>query len=205
MLEARSIVFAYRGGGDIFHDLSLEVAPTERVALDAPSGTGKTTLCKVLSGYLCPQRGEVLVDGQSLPKRGICPVQLVSQHPELAFDPRLRLKESLAEAGEIASELLEALDADPAWLKRRPAELSGGELQRLCVVRALTARPRYLVADEISTMLDAVTQARVWSVILEWCASERMGLVLVTHSVALRERLATRIVKLSVDDASRPC
>ncbi len=196
MLEARSITFAYQGSEPVFHDLTLEVSPGERIALDAPSGTGKTTLCKVLAGYLRPQRGEVLVDGSPLPKRGVSPVQLVSQHPELAFDPRLRLGDSLAEAGAVPSDLLEALDADPAWLERRPAELSGGELQRLCVARTLTARPRYLVADEISTMLDAVTQARVWHVILDWCAREHTGLVFVTHSDALRARIATRVVEL---------
>ena len=196
MLEARSITFAYQGGDSVFRDLSLEVSPGERVALDAPSGTGKTTLCKVLGGYLRPQHGEVIVDGKPLPKRGVCPVQLVSQHPELAFDPRLRLGDSLAEAGKVSMDLLEALDADPAWLDRRPAELSGGELQRLCVARTLSARPRFLVADEISTMLDAVTQARVWHVILDWCARERAGLVFVTHSNALRTRIATRVVEL---------
>ncbi len=196
MLEARSLAFAYPGASPVFRDLSLEVAPWERVALEAPSGAGKTTLCRVLAGYLSPQRGEVLVDGEPLPKRGAWAVQLVSQHPELAFDPRLRLEDSLAEAGEVAPALLQALDADPAWLERRPAALSAGELQRLCVARALTARPRYLVADEISTMLDAVTQARVWHVILDWCAREQTGLVFVTHSDALRARIATRVVEL---------
>ncbi len=196
MLEARFLTFAYPGGEAVFRELSLEVAPGERVAFEAPSGAGKTTLCRVLAGYLRPQRGEVLVDGQTLPKRGVCPVQLVSQHPELAFDPRLRLGDSLAEAGEVAPALLQTLDADPAWLERRPAALSAGELQRLCVARALTARPRYLVADEISTMLDAVTQARVWRVILDWCAREQAGLVFVTHSDALRARIAMRVVDL---------
>ena len=197
MLEARGITFGYPGAQPIYRGLSLAVEPGERVELRAPSGFGKTTLCRILAGFEVPQAGEVLVDGAPLPVRGVCPVQMVGQHPELAVDPRLRMRDTLAEAGRIDDELLARLGIRREWLVRYPHELSGGELQRFCIARALTVKPRYLIADEVSTMLDAITQAHIWELLLAELEERGMGLVFVSHSRALAERVATRVVELS--------
>lgn len=211
MLEARGITFAYRGQRPIYEGFSLSVAPGERVALQAPSGYGKTTLCRMLAGYLRPTAGAVLVDGKPLPARGACPVQMVWQHPETAIDPRMRMAATLAEAGvgragmrslddpaltADHARLLRDLGIRDAWLARYPHELSGGELQRFCIARALAAHPSYLVADEISTMLDAVTQAHIWHVLLDEVERCGIGMVFVSHSPALTARIATRAVEL---------
>ena len=211
MLEARGIAFAYPGKAPIYQGLDFSIEPGERVALQAPSGFGKTTLCRMLAGYLQPTAGHILLDGNPLPKRGVCPVQLVWQHPEKAVDPRMRMATMLAEAGvghkrlrslcdEALSqdhrELLGRLGIQDKWLTRFPHELSGGELQRFCIARALATRPRYLIADEISTMLDALTQAQIWHVLLEESAAHNMGVILVSHSPSLTERVATRTVRL---------
>ena len=211
MLEARGITFAYPGKAPIYQGLDFSIEPGERVALQAPSGFGKTTLCRMLAGYLQPTAGQILLDGNPLPKRGICPVQLVWQHPEKAVDPRMRMATMLAEAGvghkrlrslsddalsQTHRELLGRLGIREKWLTRFPHELSGGELQRFCIARALAARPRYLIADEISTMLDALTQAQIWHVLLEESAAQNMGVILVSHSPSLTERVATRTVRL---------
>ena len=211
MLEARGITFAYPGKAPIYQGLDFSIEPGERVALQAPSGFGKTTLCRMLAGYLRPTVGQVLLDGKALPKRGVCPVQLVWQHPEKAVDPRMRMAAMLAEAGvghkrlrslsddalsQTHRELLNRLGIREKWLTRFPHELSGGELQRFCIARALAARPRYLIADEISTMLDALTQAQIWHVLLEESATQNMGVILVSHSPSLTERVATRTVRL---------
>lgn len=198
MLEGRHLSVAF-DGRPVLDDVSLAVAPGERVQLAAPSGTGKTTLCRVLAGYLAPRAGEVLVDGSPLPKRGPCPVQLIGQHPELTLDPRMRMAASLAECGASEEELgrlQELLGIRDAWLSRYPHELSGGELQRFCIARALAANPRYLVADEVSTMLDAVTQAQIWRFLVAETQARGIGLVFVSHSHALTERIATRVVDL---------
>ncbi len=196
MLEGRHITYAPDSKTTVLHDVSLTVAPEERVALVAPSGAGKTTLCRILAGYLRPDSGEVLVDGAPLPRMGRCPVQLISQHPELSLDPRMTVAASLAEAGETDVALLERVGVQRQWMGRYPRELSGGELQRICIARALLAQPRYLVADEMTTSLDAVTQARIWAVVLEELAANGAGLLMVTHSPALTQRLATRVVQL---------
>lgn len=202
MLEGRHITHAPDGKTAVLHDVSLTVAPEERVALVAPSGAGKTTLCRILAGYLQPDSGEVLVDGAPLPRTGRCPVQLIGQHPELALDPRMTVADSLAEAGETDAALLERVGVQQQWMSRYPRELSGGELQRICIARALLARPRYLVADEMTTSLDALTQARIWSAVLEELAVNGTGLLMVTHSPALTRLLATRVVQLG---SRRPC
>lgn len=190
MLEARNITFRYGPRGPLIYDgFSFSVRPGERIHLGAPSGFGKTTLCRLLSGYLRPLSGAVLMDGAPLPSRGACPVQLIGQHPERVLDPRMRMQASLAEAGEVDAGLLARLGIREAWLTRFPHELSGGEMQRFCIARALMARPKYLIADEISTMLDAVTQAQIWQVILEEADAQNMGLVFTTHSRPLAARL----------------
>lgn len=198
MLEARDVSFSYgTGSRAVYEGFSLAIEPQERVALQAPSGFGKTTLCRILSGYLRPQSGSVLVDGSPLPKKGICPVQLIGQHPERMIDPRQRMKGVLSEAGDVSDELLELLGIQARWLSRFPHELSGGELQRFCIARALAARPRYIVADEISTMLDAVTQVQIWNALREVTSARGIGIVFVSHSPALTDIIATRTVKLS--------
>ena len=196
MLEARDVSFAYKKGREIYCGINLSVAPDERVALQAPSGFGKTTLCQILSGYLQPSAGQVLVDGEPLPKRGVCPVQLIWQHPEKVLDPRMRMRDSLAEAGAADPRIIEALGIQRRWMDRFPHELSGGEMQRFCIARALTARPKYLIADEISTMLDAVTQAQLWDFLVRETSEQGIGMVLVSHSPELTARVATRVVQL---------
>ena len=198
MLEARGITYAHPGAREpLYRGFDLAVGPDERVALSAPSGFGKTTLCRLLAGYKRPQAGEILVDGSPLPRRGACPVQLVLQHPETAVDPRMRMGRTLAEAGDVPQRLLDDLGIQKRWLTRFPHELSGGELQRFCIARALAANPRYLVADEISTMLDAVTQAQIWRFLVAETQARGIGMLFVSHSPALAERVATRTVDLA--------
>ena len=197
MLEARGITYAYPGGArPLYQGFDLAVAPDERVALCAPSGFGKTTLCRLLAGYERSQAGEILLDDAPLPRRGACPVQMIWQHPEAAVDPRMRMGATLAEAGEVPLRLLDDLGIQKRWLSRYPHELSGGELQRFCIARALAANPRYLVADEVSTMLDAVTQAQIWRFLVDETARRGIGVVFVSHSPALTDRVATRVVRL---------
>lgn len=144
--------------------------------------------------------GSVECSGSRKPRgpRGPRPVQLISQHPERAFDPRMRMRDSLGEAGDVdgglARELRNRFGVRNEWLDRLPHELSGGELMRCCLVRALMAHPDVLICDESTAMLDLVTQAELWRVIIELQAHTGFGLVFVSHSGALVRRIATRRV-----------
>ena len=200
-LEARNIYFRYdRKQPWILEDCSVRVDRGECLAISAPSGYGKTTLAMLLSGYIKPVKGEILLDGNALPEKGVCPVQLIHQHPEKAINPRWRLKRVLEESGKIDADVLHAFGIEHEWLDRFPRELSGGELQRFCVARALMSGADYLICDEISTMLDVITQAQIWNVVLEEAPKRNMGLIAVTHNMHLAKKIATRIVDLQNRD-----
>lgn len=197
-LEGKNLTFSYPGEKrPVFEDKSLSIGSGERVALTAPSGFGKTTFCKVLAGYLRPQRGEVLLDGKPLPGRGRCPVQMIWQHPERAVNPRLRMGDTLKDGGRIEERIIRELGIEQDWMNRYPQELSGGELQRFCIARALGEGTQFLIADEISTMLDLITQSQIWDFLLRETRGRKIGLLVVSHSRPLLERLGVREVKLS--------
>lgn len=199
-LEAKNVSFRYsRKQPWVLENCSISVAPGEHLALFAPSGCGKTTLAMLLAGYLEPTAGEVLLDGRHLPRKGICPVQLISQHPEKAINPRWRLSRVLEEGGSLRGDALQAFGIEPAWLDRFPRELSGGELQRFCIARALMSGADYLICDEISTMLDVITQAQIWNVVLQEAKQRNMGIIAVTHNKHLAQRIANRIYDLSAN------
>lgn len=195
-LEAKNVYFRYNNQSWILEDCSLKVERGECLALSAPSGCGKTTLAMLLAGYLKPAKGQILSDGRPLPGKGFCPVQLICQHPEQAVNPRWRLGRVLAESGLYEEDMLDALGIERAWLDRFPRELSGGELQRFCVARALLSGADYLICDEISTMLDVITQAQIWNVVLKEASKRGTGIIAITHNRQLASRIATRTLDL---------
>jgi len=184
-LKAKGINFKYKDDKYILKDIDFTIDSGEVVGLIAPSGFGKTTLAKILAGYEKPQSGTV------------SPVQLIFQHPEKSVNPKWKMDKILKEAFEPSKELLEDMGIKKEWLKRWPSELSGGELQRFCVVRALSQETKFLIADEMTTMLDAITQAQIWNVVLEHVKKYNIGLIVISHEKALVNRICDRIVDLT--------
>ena len=196
-LRAENISFRYNNKSPwILKNVDLTLDAGERVALTGPSGCGKSTLSKILAGYIKPTEGQVLLDGKPLPTRGYSPVQLIYQHPEQAVNPRWKMERTLKECWEPDEELLKEMGIESEWLKRWPSELSGGELQRFCIARVLGPQTRFLVCDEITTMLDVITQAQIWELLLERASERDLGMAVVTHNMALAEKVCSRIVSL---------
>ena len=196
-LKADHISFRYhRKNHWILQDVSLCFEKGERVGIVAPSGYGKSTLAKILAGYETATQGSVTVNDQPLPQKGVCPVQLIYQHPEKAVNPRWKMKKVLEESGPIDYTLLESIGIEKDWLKRYPRELSGGELQRFCVARSLVKGTHFLIADEMSTMLDVITQAQIWNLMLTEVQKRNLGLIMITHNLYLAQRICTRLIHL---------
>jgi peptide/nickel transport system ATP-binding protein len=198
MLSARDVRFRYSPRGPWLLDgASIDVAPSEIVGVRGPSGIGKTTFAKILAGYLKPASGQILVDDFPKTECGPSPIQLVFQHPELTINPYFRVAKALEEAGEEAPTIAKHLGVKDRWLSRFPHELSGGELQRVALARALGPKTRYLIADEPTAMLDAITQAEIWRLLVDIVQERKIGLLAISHDVALLERVSHRIVSLT--------
>jgi peptide/nickel transport system ATP-binding protein len=195
MLEARDLSFRYSPQAPwLFRDFSLTVAPGEIVGLQGASGLGKSTLARIIGGYLEPAAGTIRVDGRPVLPNGFSKVQLLFQHPELAVDPRWKVRDVICEGYQPSAEQMAAFDIEAQWLDRYPCELSGGQLSRVCLVRALGPDAAYLVADEITTMLDALTQARIWKSLLRYSEEHQIGMLVISHDSALLKRLCSRII-----------
>lgn len=198
ILEVKNLSYQYTEKDRvILDDFSFSMTNKERLGLVAPSGVGKTTLCKLIGGYLKPDQGEILLDGKPITEyRGYCPIQMIWQQPEMAVNPRLKMKEALAEGDEVEERVIRGLGIEEDWLNRFPAELSGGEMQRFSIARSLGKRTRFLIADEISTMLDLITQSQIWNFVLKEVKDREIGLIAVSHSQPLLDKICTSQIRL---------
>lgn len=196
MLQIKNISFSYTRESEILKDVNFSVAPGEIVGIFGSSGYGKSTLAKIISGVLKPSSGEVLVDNKPLSSGGYCPIQLIYQHPEKAVNPKWKMKKVISEGWEVSHDIQEKMEIRERWMSRWPQELSGGELQRFCISRALSPDVKYIVADEITTMLDALTQVRIWTNLLNIAKERNVGIIIVTHNMHLAKKLCDRIIDL---------
>ncbi len=197
LLEVKNVSYRYNKISPwILEDVSFTIDSKERVALVAPSGYGKSTLAKIISGYIKPERGEILWDGKPLPKNVYCPIQMIYQHPEESVNPRWKMAKILNEACEVDNNILQEMGIEKSWFNRWPNELSGGELQRFCIARVLGPETKFLVCDEISTMLDVITQAQIWNFLLKISQKNELGMLVVTHNIELANRVCDRIIEL---------
>lgn len=195
-LKVSNINFKYNEDRYILKNIDFSIESGEVVGLVAPSGFGKTTLAKILAGYQSPESGEVVLEGCETKKGGYNPVQLVFQHPEKSVNPKWKMKKIINEAFTPSKELVNAMGIKEEWMNRWPSELSGGELQRFCVLRALSPETKFLIADEMTTMLDAITQAQIWNVVLDYAKKHDIGVVVISHEKALVDKICDRVVDL---------
>ncbi|WP_432050565.1 ABC transporter ATP-binding protein [Verrucosispora sp. NA02020] len=214
LLRAEGLTAAHRGA-TVLHGVDVTLGDAQCLALIGRSGSGKTTLARCLAGLHRPDTGTVTLDGRrlhaSLDRRvppDLAAVQYVFQDPRASFHPyapvlaqvtrpavRLR-RQGPADVLAAARALLDQVGLDRDLVTRRPERLSGGELQRAALVRALLTRPRLLVCDEITSGLDGVNRDRILTLLDELRQAHRLALLVITHDPEVVVRLADRVVVL---------
>ncbi len=189
-LNADNISFKYPASKKyLLKDVSLEFDNKKIMGLIGDSGSGKSTLCKILSGYITNYEGNVRFNGNPLPKKGFNPVQLIYQHPEKVMNPKWKMGDVLKESWDVGDDFLKEFGIQKSWLNRFPHELSGGELQRFSLLRAFNPNTKFLIADEMTTMLDAITQVQILDSVLKIVQKRKMGFLLVSHDMDLVETI----------------
>lgn len=218
LLEARHLHKTFPAVGSrngrtlVLDGVGLSLEHGETLGIVGPSGTGKTTLALILAGLERPDQGEVrLGDLRVWPRHKAVAkeirrrIQIVWQHPETAFNPRWKLGRSMQEPyrihdlpmrfGQIEAGLRQ-VGLPSQVLERRPSQLSGGELQRLVIARAMSLKPEVVVLDEPTSMLDSITQAQVIRLLQDIQAETGVAYLFISHSSELVEHFTTRTMLL---------
>jgi peptide/nickel transport system ATP-binding protein len=199
----------------LFGELSLSLYPGELLGLSGASGTGKTTLGNILLGLDRPDEGNVFWCGEAISSmssktfKSLRPrYQKIYQDPLTSFPPRMTIGESMkdllffrfkespeAALGKIQNETL-SLGLDVAFLGRMPHQLSGGELQRFSLMRALLSEPLFILADEPTSRLDVSIQAKCGRLIQRVTREQKIGVLWISHDIELLNILCSRVIKL---------
>ena len=198
----------------VLDNCSLQLDEGECVGIMGQSGSGKTTFARIFLRLIEPDAGKVFFEGQditALKGSALKPfrsqVQLISQRPESFFDPIFKLGKSLREplkifnrydknSEENIKELLELVQLNTAVLDRYPHQVSGGEIQRLSIARALLLKPKVLVLDEPTSMLDISVQAQILHLLKDIQKSNGLTYMLIAHDKAVCDFLCSRIVRI---------
>ncbi|WP_163269229.1 ABC transporter ATP-binding protein [Chelativorans alearense] len=202
MLAGRGLAKAF-GDHTLFEDVDVEVRAGEIVSIVGPSGCGKTTLGNILLGLVEPDAGTV----ERRKDISLLRFQKLYQDPPAAFPPHQAIRKGLRDLVKLhrrrwdeVETLLARFQLQNALLDRLPGQISGGELQRFAILRALLLDPVFLFADEATSRLDPVSQKEVVDVLLEVARDTGLGVLLVTHDRALAEKISTRTVMLARRD-----
>lgn len=190
------------GKETLFKDLNLTIYNNDILGLMGKSGSGKSTLIKIIAGLIVQDEGDVQWHTFVKPFEK---VQIIFQHPYAAVNPTMTIRQILLEAYNILaldcnSECLNAtltrvgLNSD--LLNRKPNQLSGGQLQRVCIARALCFNPRLLILDESFSALDDENKTMLTDLILDLQKKSEMSLFFVSHDRTFIESICHRVVEL---------
>ena len=196
--------------------VSFDIEDGKIVGLVGASGEGKSTLANILCGICAPSDGKVYVDGVSLwsdkgkynRKTGSA-VQLIPQKPTLALDPTQRIggavKEALVafknakrskDATQKTYELFDVVGLEHTLFSRLPVHLSGGQAQRAVIARALATRPKLLISDESTSMLDEQTQEKILQLYKSIVQKDGISMLFITHDVDIAKTFCDVTYKL---------
>jgi peptide/nickel transport system ATP-binding protein len=211
-------IYNVRGSGQLkaLDDVSFTLGRRQTIGLVGQSGSGKSTIAKILTQLETPTSGQVLLDGAPIPRSGKRlrqyrqQLRMVFQDPFASLNPSHSIRHHIerplrldhvvprAEVDDEVRRLLQRvqLDAD-AVIDRRPHELSGGQRQRVAIARALASRPALLVADEPVSMLDVSLRVGVLNLLADLQREEGLGVLYITHDLATARHFSDEIIVLN--------
>ncbi len=200
----------------VVHDVSLQVAPHECLALVGESGSGKTTLARSVAGLHSDRTGQITLNGAPLagsardrPREQRRTIQYVFQNPYGSLNPRRTIghiirqplelfgKGSGAETDRKVGEMLDRVSLAASYAERYPEQLSGGERQRVAIARALVCEPSVLVCDEVTSALDVSVQAAIVELLASLQRDLGLAMLFVTHNLPLVRSIAQRVAVMS--------
>jgi len=186
VLDIKNITFGYKNSTFLYKGLSLHVDIGEVVTILGASGSGKSTLFELITKNLAPLSGSITCKD----------IAQVFQDPYTSFHPTYPIKNQIEDVASLDGyeEICDSLELDVLLLEQKPHKLSGGELQRCSILRALLMKPKLLLADEPTSALDNVTQLEVMQLLVKFL--DRVGILLITHDENLATWCSDRVVKL---------
>ncbi len=213
ILAVENVSASYTGKALVLEDIDLKIRRGRTVALVGESGSGKSTLARVITGLLPPIKGRVIYDGQDLPpalmkrkKDSLRVMQMIYQMPDTALNPRQRVNKIIGrplqfyygihgkEGEKRVLELLDMIELTPKYKDRFPGELSGGEKQRVCIARALAAKPDLIICDEVTSALDQLVAEDILKLLRKLQNDLQVSYLFITHDLATVKAIADEIV-----------
>jgi len=189
ILSVDGLDFGYTPDKPLFRDFSLRLKTGQIKAIVGPSGSGKSTLFELIQGNLKPQRGVINAESSSM----------VFQDPYSSFHPSYSVISQIRDVADISAmgRYLDEMGIDETLLHKPPHELSGGQLQRASILRALLMKPKLLLLDEPTSALDNVIQLDVMQLLLKHL--DKVGMLLITHELDLARWCADEIIGIGED------
>jgi peptide/nickel transport system ATP-binding protein len=220
MLEVHNIAKEYRTGllirrpHAVLKGVNFSVKTGEIVGMVGRSGCGKSTLAKIMVGLVNPDGGNILLERVDVTHQRTKmltntyrPIQIIFQNPDESLDPSYTLRSSLTQVlayrkmFEDADEddlqrLFDSISLPQDILDRYPHQVSGGEIQRVALARVLSLRPKYLILDEPTSMLDASVQAQILRSLERIAKGQGTGMVLISHNLHVVKAMCDRALVL---------
>ena len=207
LLEGKNLYKSFRSGGeqtDALIDVNYYLREGEVLGVVGESGSGKSTFLRVISGLERADRGELLHEGVAYDGKGPAQtgafLQMLFQDAQSSFDPRMTMERSILEAGrgkkdrQELTELIKTVGLEEDPLMRKPGKLSGGQCQRMSIVRAFYSGAQILLCDEMTSALDVSSQAQVMEIMRKLKKEGKLSAVFVSHDIALVSTICDRIM-----------
>ena len=218
MLEIKNCCKSFENQ-TVLQDVSLTIPDGSIIGMFGASGIGKSTLAKILCGVTAPDAGAVFLDGKLLVsqkeaydrKRGLS-IQMVYQQPHATLDPSQKIGAGLRElisyhhlaenkkvAEALIADVLTQMQLPPKILAHLPWQISGGEAQRVALARCLLLRPKLLILDEATSMLDVSTQANLLALVKAQMVSGGGSVLFISHDRALTDFYCDTVYEFDED------